>query len=428
MMNGSLSKRIYIFTLSCCLLFVILLSSVMWSSQTVELAFARDNYAQQLDNQTNTLKQLVISDNIYASHYSISHWQRLQQKLTRILKSSPKLTPQQKTIQNSIHSQNENLKRLFAQITKNKLKNASEKIKVHLKARLMMQLEAIRSDSLQLSAIAHKDIQNTIKNEALFIITVSATSIVVLLFGAFTFTGIVRKSLDEVKKAFAQNHSGHFQKIHLTHHSQEFDSIVKAFNNMNEKLNETTVSLEVMKKIVDERTRVLEHLSNTDPLTKVANRRALFERASMEYSRARRGKNKLTLLLLDCDLFKNFNDKFGHSCGDEILVHICDICNQEIRDIDFLARYGGEEFIIVLPNCDIAGGVETANRIQRSLALHCVAIADKNVCVTLSIGVSMLSEQHKNLDQLINDADKAMYQAKKNGRNRIEVLTPPNLH
>jgi len=428
MMNGSLSQRIYFFTLSCCVLFATILGSVIWSSQTVELAFARDSYAQQVDNQTNSLKQLVISDNIYSSSYSVSHWQSLQKKLTRLLKSSPKLTPSQQTVQNSIKSQNENLKRLFAQITKNKLKNASAAIKVHLKARLMMQLEAIRSDSLQLSSIAHTDIHNTIRHEAFFIISVSGVSIVALLFGSFTLMHIVRKSLDEVKLAFQQNHSGHFQKIHLSHPSEEFDSIVKAFNGMNDKLSETTVSLAVMKKVVEERTQVLEQLSNTDPLTKVANRRALFERASMEFSRAIRSKNKLTLLLLDCDFFKRINDEFGHLFGDELLIHICNICGQEIRDIDFLARYGGEEFIIILPNCDIKGGIETANRIQHSLACHCIAMKDKEICVTLSIGVCMLSEQHKDLEQLINDTDKAMYQAKENGRNRIEVLTPPNFH
>ena len=418
----SLMQRIFFFTLSCCLLFVLLLGSVIWSSQAIELAFSRNNYAQQLTNQTNTLKQLVANDNIYESNYSISGWQSLEVKLTALLKSSPKLTEQQQTIQISLQSQNESLKSLFILINKNKLKNASEVIKTHLKRRLMIQLEAIRSDSLQLSAIAQKDIYNAIKKQGFFIILVSAASILALLFGAFTLTYIVRKSLNEVKRAFEKNHSGDYQNIQLSHHSQEFDSIAEAFNAMNEKLRESTVSLTVMKKIVEERTHVLEQLSNTDPLTKVANRRALFERANMEFSRAMRSHNKLTLLLLDCDFFKNVNDEFGHLFGDELLIHICNICGQEIRDIDFLARYGGEEFIIILPNCDVKGAIETANRIQNSLAKHCMAIEDKEVCITLSIGVCMLSERHKSVDQLINDADKAMYQAKENGRNRIEVL------
>jgi diguanylate cyclase (GGDEF)-like protein len=394
----------------------------------IELAFARDHYAQEVNNQTNSLQQLIVSDNIYSSDYNASYWQSLERELTRLLKSPPKLSASQQTVQNSIKSQNENLKRLFSQITKNKLKNASVAIKVHLKARLMTQLEAIRSDSIQLSSIAYTDIHNTITKEAFFIISVFVASIVALSFGGFNLMRIVRKSLDEVKSAFQQNHSGHFQKIHLSEPSEEFDSIVKAFNDMNDKLSDTTVSLAVMKKVVEERTHVLEHLSNTDPLTKVANRRALFERANMEFSRAIRGNNKLTLLLLDCDLFKNINDNFGHLIGDEFLIRICDVCRQEIRDIDFLARYGGEEFIIVLPDCDLSGGIDTAKRIQEALAKEPVVIDGKAIYVTLSIGVSMLNEQHKSLDQLINDADKAMYQAKTNGRNRIEALTPPNFH
>ena len=400
----------------------------MWSSKTLEHAFNRSSYAQKLNNQTNNLKQLIMSDNIYASHYNVDKWLLLQGKLTRFLKSAPKLTAHQQTIQNSIASQNENLKHLFAQITKNKLKNASEPIKNHLKAKLMTQFEVIRADSLQLSAIAQEDIYNTIKHEALFIVSVTATSIIILLFGAFTLTRVVRRSLNEVKQAFKQNHSGHFENIKLSYQSQEFDSIARAFNDMNEKLGETTVSLEVMKKVVEERTSVLELLSNTDPLTKVANRRALFERATMEFSRALRSKGELTLLLLDCDLFKGINDKYGHLIGDEFLIHICDVCRQEIREIDFLARYGGEEFIIVLPNCNLTGGVEIANRIQNSLEKHSVLIDEEEVRVTLSIGVSVLNQQHKTLDQLINDADKAMYLAKKNGRNRIEVLPQKNLH
>ena len=427
-MTVSLSQRIIIFSLSCCILFTVLVVSVVWSSYLLELAYSRDNYAQQLAKQTNTLKQLVATDNIYASRYDSVHWQSLQNKLNRLLMFPPKLTPRQQTLQNSIYSQNENVKRLFNQITNNKLKNASLVIKNHLKAKLMTQLEATSSDSMQLSEIAKTDIYSTIKNEAIFIITVSAASVFLLVFGSLRLTKIVRKSLGEVKLAFEENHSGHFQKIQLSHHSQEFDSIVNAFNDMNDKLSETTVSLEVMKKVVEERTHVLEQLSNTDPLTKVANRRALFERASMEFSRAIRGKKNLSLLLLDCDFFKDINDEFGHLVGDELLIHICKVCAHEIRDIDFLARYGGEEFIIVLPNCDIDGGIETATRIQHSLAEHSIRIEGKQASVTLSIGVSMLTEKHKDLEQLINDADKAMYKAKENGRNRIEVLSPSNLH
>ena len=119
-------------------------------------------------------------------------------------------------------------------------------------------------------------------------------SIAVLLYGSFRLIKIFKVSLIEVKRAFEDNHSGHFQTMKLTNHSAEFDSIVNEFNVMNRKLSETTVSLEVMKKTVKERTQVLEELSNTDPLTKVANRRALFERGNFEFSREKRTHNKLS--------------------------------------------------------------------------------------------------------------------------------------
>ncbi len=187
-----------------------------------------------------------------------------------------------------------------------------------------------------------------------------------MLASSYNLIRIFKTSLHEIKHAIEKNSYDDFQKIELSQKSSEFDDIVQKFNSMNRKLSETTVSLDVMKQVVKERTQFLEKLSNTDPLTQVANRWALFERGEMEFSRVLRSKSNLALILLDCDLFKDFNDKFGHQFGDEILIHICKICKQEIRDIDFLGRYGGEEFIIVVPDCDEQGGVEIAKRIQSS--------------------------------------------------------------
>lgn len=420
-MKVSLSQRIYFFTISCCVLFVLLVGSILWSSLKVELAFSREHYTQKVSNHANTLKQLTISDNLYSSNYNADNWLTLQSKLINLLKSAPSLTPQQQIIQNSINSQSQNVKRLFSKINENKLKNASQAIKNHLKTRLMTQLEIIRADSIQLSNIVKNDIQNVIKQQVLFILFILAVSILILLYGSSRLTTVFRVSLNEVKNAFENNRSGDFQRIKLSNHSDEFESIVKAFNIMNHKLSETTVSLAEMKNIVEDRTRVLEELSNTDPLTKVANRRALFERGNMELSRKHRTRNRLSLMLLDCDYFKKVNDQFGHQVGDEVLKHVCKICNDEIRDVDFLGRYGGEEFIIILPDCDLAGGVEIAKRIQNSLIERSLIVENNKLKVTLSIGVAMLSDKHSSFEQLINDADKAMYLAKENGRNRIEV-------
>ncbi len=420
-MNVSLTQRIYFFTLTCCILFIVIVGSILWSSEKVDLAFSREEYSQKVSNHASILKQLIISDNIYANNYNADNWLILQSKLMNLLESAPELTPKQQVIQNSINSQSISAKRLFSKINENQLIDASESIKQHLKTRLMTQLEVIRADSVQLSNIVQEDIYNVVKRQSLFIFIILAVSILILLYGSGRLTKVFKVSLNEVKNAFENNHSGNFQKIKLSNQSDEFDTIVTAFNLMNHKLSETMVSLAMMKNIVEDRTRVLEQLSNTDPLTKVANRRALFERGDLELSRADRIHNNLTLILLDCDYFKNVNDEYGHQVGDELLKHICKICNQEIRSIDFLGRYGGEEFIIILPDCDIDGGIEIAKRIQNSLKENNLTIEDEELIVTLSMGISMLTDENETFEQLIHKADKAMYTAKENGRNRIEV-------
>ena len=421
-MTISLQRQIYFFTLSSCALFVVLVISILWSTQVIDIALKREKYAHKVEHHTHILKQFIISESIYADNYNTINWLTLDNKFSELLRRAPSLTPQQQTIQNSIESQNKSVLRLFKAINKNKLKNAKEVIKKHLKIRLMTQLEAIRSDSIQLSNIVKKDIENVIRKQIIFILSTLSLVIFILLYGAFRLSKIFRTSLEEVKTAFEKNHSGDFQKIELSNQSLEFNSIANAFNAMNKKLSETTVSLESMKKTVAERTQVLEQLSNTDYLTKVANRRALFERGSAELSRVQRTQSQLAVILLDCDLFKNINDEFGHLFGDDILMNICKVCTKEIREIDFFARYGGEEFIIILPDSDINGAVETAKRIQRSLTKNCIAFEGKDVCVTVSIGICPANDKHTNFEQLIKDADLAMYKAKKNGRNRIEVI------
>lgn len=427
-MKMSLTQRIYFFTASCCMIFIFLVASIIRSSEVIEQAIEQENYAQNLVTHTNILKQLIINNDIYKDNYNASTWHDSQRKLAMILKDSPTLTPQEQTLKNSINSQNLSVIRLFQKINENKLHNASEAIKAHLKNRLIIQLETIRGDSEQLSTIAQKNIHHVLKQEVAIIVIILAVCIFLLTFGAHHLTKVFKTSMNEIKDAFQANHSGHFEEIKLSNHSQEFENIANAFNAMNEKLSKTTVSLQVMKQVVEERTHVLEELSNTDPLTKVANRRALFDRGHIEISRVQRSQNNLTIILLDCDLFKEFNDKYGHLVGDDVLMHICEICTKEIREIDFLARYGGEEFVIILPDCNITGGLETARRIQDSLARHCMSVDNKEINMTLSIGIATFNEKHQSFEELINDADRAMYLAKENGRNRIEVYKSQNLH
>lgn len=420
-MKLSLQQHIYFFILSSCLFFVVLVSSILWSIHVVDVAIERERYAHKVENHSNVLKQFIRSENIYAKDHNIDQWLLLEAKFNELLTRTPSLSSEQKTIQYSIESQNKNVLKLFNVIHENKLKKADDRIKQHLKLRLIMQLEAISSDAKQLFNIVQKDLHRVIKRQVTLVLSILSLSLIILIFGAFKLVKIFSTSLNEVKLAFTKNRCGNYQNIKLSNKSEEFESIANAFNEMNTELSATTVSLESMRKIVAERTEVLEQLSKTDPLTKVANRRALFEKGHDEFTRLQRSGSSFSLILLDCDLFKDINDKYGHLFGDEVLQHICFVCNEEIRSIDFFARYGGEEFIILLPESELSGAIATAERIQSSLAKQTITLEGVDVYVTLSIGICQAEKRHGCFEDVIKDADAAMYKAKENGRNRIEV-------
>ena len=168
----------------------------------------------------------------------------------------------------------------------------------------------------------------------------------------------------------------------------------------------------------------LAHASLTDGLTSAWNRRAFDQRLQEEWQRHERGEKPLGLMMLDVDHFKRFNDQHGHAAGDETLVEVVRLARSTLRSIDFLARYGGEEFAIILPHADLAGLQQAAERIRSTIE----AAAWPRSPVTVSIGVAATAPPAQacaSPDALIDRADRALYAAKRAGRNRVEVAPPP---
>lgn len=168
----------------------------------------------------------------------------------------------------------------------------------------------------------------------------------------------------------------------------------------------------------------LERLATHDYLTGILNRRAFLEKATHELQRDIRYQRPLTILLLDIDHFKNINDRFGHAAGDAVLTEFTRCCQGELRECDIFARYGGEEFIALLPESDIDSARNVAERLCKR-AKSCRTMHDGNeIEITVSIGtVSVTPGELKNapatLDALLVAADRAMYEAKNNGRNQF---------
>jgi diguanylate cyclase (GGDEF)-like protein len=163
----------------------------------------------------------------------------------------------------------------------------------------------------------------------------------------------------------------------------------------------------------------LERLSITDGLTGLHNRNHLMETCAMEIARADRQEQPLAALMIDLDHFKEYNDTLGHQAGDDVLSQLGVILLDCVREVDYAARYGGEEFLILLPQTDIGGAAEVAERIRERVAEETADRKNKATPVTLSIGVAEYPKHGHNADALIAAADAALYQAKRRGRNRV---------
>ena len=166
--------------------------------------------------------------------------------------------------------------------------------------------------------------------------------------------------------------------------------------------------------------RVLSELAATDALTGLANRRILDERLRLEWDRAQRSLEPLTVLMIDVDHFKAFNDRHGHHGGDAALRTVAQVISANIRrPADLAARYGGEEFAVVLPNTDAKGAWVIAEHIRSSIE-HLPRVAGDERPITASIGMSTRDKRSRmSLEALLLSADRALYEAKHTGRNRI---------
>ena len=174
----------------------------------------------------------------------------------------------------------------------------------------------------------------------------------------------------------------------------------------------------------DENNRVLAAL---DPLTGVANRRSLIAALDRDVARARRMREPMALMMVDIDHFKDVNDQYGHPAGDRVLCSVVNVLRQRVRAQDLVGRYGGEEFMVLLPDTGLAGAEQLARALCKAVEeSRCPAdgVPGPGIAVTVSIGVfGGRLESGDSWDMLIAAADRALYQAKNNGRNRVEVAT-----
>ena len=191
----------------------------------------------------------------------------------------------------------------------------------------------------------------------------------------------------------------------------------------------TQLRVKALVEEVERQKRELEHLSRTDALTGLDNRRHLEERLEEQFEHAKRLGEAFAVVMCDLDKFKSVNDTYGHQAGDRVLQQLAEILVTEAREIDRVGRYGGEEFVYILPGAQLDSAATFAERVRRAIEAHTFTFDDQSIGRTGSFGVAGWPHPRlRDCDALVRAADDALYVAKETGRNRVVRFDSPEFN
>ena len=239
-----------------------------------------------------------------------------------------------------------------------------------------------------------------------------------LLFAGIVFDRLVLRRLARLDQAVSHMAAADYDLVLPAHGGDEVGRLGRALQEMANKVDTHTKDLE---RQVAERTEVLERLAYADSLTGLLNRRGVINRIEIEKNRLARESGLLGVMIVDLDYFKNVNDRHGHNFGDRVLVQIANTIRDTMRSYDLCARWGGEEFLVIIPGIPDAGVLyATAEKLRRSIGGGVIGSGEAVTSLTASIGC-YLAGCNESVDAMIKEADDALYEAKRQGRNRVVV-------
>lgn len=195
---------------------------------------------------------------------------------------------------------------------------------------------------------------------------------------------------------------------------------VSELESKNEQLQLLVGKLAAIQGAIEDKNRKLEHLASRDPLTDCYNRRVMRDKLDEEFANAKKTNKELVCIMLDIDHFKKVNDTYGHGVGDVVIKMVASVVKEMVRESDVVARFGGEEFCVVLPRATVEQATIIAKRCRMTIeSQNCGGVK-----VTSSFGVAALSIGASSPNELIQQADEALYHSKQNGRNTVSVWAP----
>jgi diguanylate cyclase (GGDEF)-like protein len=242
-------------------------------------------------------------------------------------------------------------------------------------------------------------------------VTLAVVTLLLAVLGALAYllSLLIVRPLDRLSQAAGKVAKGDLDVGLPITTGGEVGYLTEVFNNMVARLRESRTEL--------------ERLSVTDALTGLYNRLRMMEVLENEVRRSRRLHHHFSVVMADVDLFKRYNDEHGHPAGDVVLKRVATIMREASRDVDFVARYGGEEFLIMMPETELEGATQFAERIRQKLATERLPAGQ----ITLSLGVSAFPMHGDAPDQLIAEADAALYLAKRAGGDRVVAAARPKV-
>jgi diguanylate cyclase (GGDEF)-like protein/hemerythrin-like metal-binding protein len=314
-------------------------------------------------------------------------------------------------------------------IINNNFENIDSVIWFNLMSKLINEIKLYEDKLLQ---NIEKNIEKTLQDN---FVTMCLWMIFAVLFFMFTaiviyiFTKTSRVEIYEFIKAIKNLANGERSlKLAKLEKSDEIAQMYDAYELTRQKLLKGDIYAQLYlykkeKEIKEQQKRNmrLEEMASIDTLTGCVNRRKFDEISKLELGRAIRYKTDLTFLMLDIDHFKSVNDTYGHGVGDEVLKHFSSICIEMARELDIVARVGGEEFVVILPQTDEDGGFVFAERFRKQISKSSVVVEEHTIKYSVSIGISGLDENTKDVATILKKADKALYEAKEFGRNRTII-------